>query len=83
MAWLAQKRRLGELLMRKIICPKEIFDMFKTSDEAELGLARVAAVEWLTANIANLRIGGEAIIPDPATGDPMSFTKTRAGGLRQ
>jgi len=70
-------------MSRKIVCPQRIFDMFDTGDEDKLKIARGVAIEWLYANIADLEIGGEIVIPNPMTGAPESWTKTKEGGLNQ
>ena len=70
-------------MTRKIVCPRRIFKLFKTRDPVELAEARGLAIEWLQANIADLELGGEIVIPDPETGDPISWTKTTEGGLLQ
>lgn len=70
-------------MTKKIICPNRIFALFNTRDEEKLAEARALAIEWLKANIAELELGGEIIIPDPETGEPTSWTKTTEGGLIQ
>jgi hypothetical protein len=70
-------------MTKKLICPKRIFDLFKTRDEEKLGEARAMALEWIQANISELELGGEVILPDPETGEPISWTKTTEGGLLQ
>ena len=70
-------------MTKKLICPRRIFALFKTNDEEKLAEARGLASEWLLANIADLDLGGEIIIPDPETGEPMSWTKTTEGGQLQ
>ena len=58
-----------------LVCPKELFDKFKTEDEEMLGKAREEVIDWLSANIDKIAIGGLFIVPNPKDGKPECFTK--------
>lgn len=55
-------------------CPENIVRMFDSESTIDEG--RLKAIEWLKGEVQLMKAGETVLIPDPITGELMSFTKT-------